>query len=212
MNDNKSETASEALARYQKESLKVFTANPDDEENLKNNFELTFLTEDQVTFEALKEIENHLNITLPEDYKNFVLQVGNFKIGRQDEDEFGDYNSPVLCSPLRFIRHSFYDIYTNEVDELLDENSEDFEGAKNQINTLLPIFSQGSAYFNYHFVCYETLSYNDASREMSLAYFHYANSHYYGTKTTEVCQDIHVFDKFISEFIDEKLCALSDRA
>jgi len=203
-------TAEESLLYLEQVVNKAIEKNPEEKAFLIDNYQIEWLKNLKVTENEILEIENKLSIKLPNDYKNFRLKVGNFKIGQQVVDDYGDGNNEKLLEfeykGYFYYMTPFYDMYLKVFDELRDEvgiSTGLNEQHKKSLNNIIPFFFIKGGYGS--FSCFDIKSQNSETLEMSIINF--SQDYWFEIATREIleCRHVNVFDSFISTFVDEQI-------
>lgn len=199
------ETAQEALERYVNIVKNTMENNVDEQEDVEECFELLLEDEWKMSEVEIKREEESFGVVFSSDIVKFKKEIGNFQIGTQDEDDYGNENTPVVeFVPLLewWARHTDLDDEFNGVEA-------SNESLRERLSDYLLFFSETQDIDSVHY-CLDKASYNKETNEMNIVQFHQDSWWYLATSKVETSKEIGTFDNFISEFIDDKVSALAD--
>lgn len=151
------------------------------------------------------KIEKRLDISFPLDILKFKKEVGNFQIGTQEEDEYGNDNYPVLSFEALL---KWWEKHT-DLEEEFNEIEEENEILRERLNQYIIFFSQIQSIDAEHY-CLDRASQNLENSNMNILEFHQDSWYNLAINKAEISKEVNIFDKFISKFIDDKINIITD--
>jgi len=203
--NSKKETAKDALSRYENAVKELINSNPEEKDEIEASLALLLKDEWKMSDEEIKKEEERLGIVYPPDIVKFKKEVGSFQIGLEENDEYGDDNTPLI----EFVPLLEWWAWYTDVDEALNGAEESNESLKKRLSSYINFFSEGDDVDSIYY-CLDVASYNKETHEMNIEQFHQDEWWHLATAKIKICEETGVFDKFISEFIDEKISELED--
>jgi len=193
-------TIEEALNQYARTIDSLLKRFPDEEEDIKNKYSLVLSDKWKMSAEEIEQEQNDLNLKYPNDIVNFKKEIGNFQIGEQEEDGYGNYNRPVFG----FMPLLEWWGKSTELEDEFSHSDEGFDVLTEKLSRYIIFFGEINCIDSVHY-CLDTATRNKESNEMNIEQFHQDSWYPLAMNEVETCEEDSVFEKFVIEFIDEKI-------